>query len=116
MSTVLEQIQTYTEQINDLKSKLIPLYHSLLSEEATKMLGVPLTCKEISITIISHEKKINTIEFVDENGKTYAKCVELCNSDLTGEMKECRVKGMNSEDAESFMIDMICAVDWTFFE
>ncbi len=116
MSTVLTQIENINKQIEDLKSQMRTLYHSLLSEEATRILGVPLTCKEISETTINFGRKVREVEFINENGTIYAKCVELCYNDNSADMQECFVYGLNKNDANNFMIEMICTVDWTFFQ
>lgn len=115
-SDTLTRIQTIYGQIEELKLKIRPLYYVFLSEEASRIIGQPLTCKEISITVISYERRLKQLEFIDKYENTFAKCVQLCYDDNTTEMQECTVIGMDEYDASDFMIDMLYSVDWDFFQ
>lgn len=113
--TALEKIQKINEQIDMLRLQLRPLYYDFLSEEVSRIIEKPLVCKEISQTVISYERKLRQIEFVDECGNTFAKCVDLCYDDNTGDRQECFMIGMDEDDASDVLTDMMYSVDWDIF-
>lgn len=109
-----QQIEAISDKIAELYQQIRPLYHTLLSEEASRILGRSVKCVEISDVLVSHYKHVRHIEFVDENDVICAKLVDYyCDNEL--ETVECFVLGMDDEEARDFMLDMKDTVDWSYF-